>query len=122
MKIRMMLVDDEERQLSALRDYFEIAGFDVDSAGSAAAAAALLDSHVYDVVIADLRLSSADSTEGLGLLRQARARDAKTILLSAVGTAEVREQARRQGVDAILQKPQPLAEVARVVRDLLGSS
>ena len=121
MKIRMMLVDDEERQLSALRDYFEIAGFDVDSAGSAAAAAALLDSHVYDVVIADLRLSSADSTEGLGLLRQARARDAKTILLSAVGTAEVREQARRQGVDAILQKPQPLAEVARVVRDLLGS-
>jgi len=116
-----MLVDDEERQLNALRDYFEMAGFDVDSAGNAAAAAALLDSHVYDVVIADLRLSSGDSTEGLGLLRQARAKEAKTILLSAVGTAEVREEARRQGVDAILQKPQPLAEVARVVRDLLGS-
>ena len=122
MKIRMMLVDDEERQLNALRDYFEMAGFDVDSAGNAAAAAALLDSHAYDVVIADLRLSSGDSTEGLGLLRQARAGQAKTILLSAVGTVEVREQARRQGVDAILQKPQPLAEVARVVRDLLGSS
>ena len=106
--------------MSALREYFETAGYDVDSASTAAGAEALLDNNAYDVVIADLRLSDCDSTEGLELLRRARAGAAKTILLTAAGTAEVREQADRDGVDAYLQKPQPLAEVARVVRGLVG--
>ena len=119
MTTRMMIVDDEERLLNVLREYFETAGFDVDGAATAAEADALLDVHTYAVVIADLRLSSGDDMDGLGLLRRARSGAAKTILLSAVAT-EVREQAARDGIDAVLQKPQPLAEVARVVRELIG--
>jgi CheY-like chemotaxis protein len=122
MKIRMMLVEDEERLRTALRDFFEGAGYEVDDAGTFAAACDLLAAAEYDVVIADLRLSSDNAgMEGLELIRRARLRcpAIRTILLTAVPPFEIM-RAHLDGVDALLQKPQPLAEVARVVRELLG--
>lgn len=117
----VLIVDDEEPILFALRAYLGDAGFAVTCARSLAEALALADRKSFGVVIADLRLHEPGGTEGLALIDHLRRRDARTrvILLTAYGTDEIREAARARGVDVFLHKPQPLAELEAVVRRLL---
>jgi len=120
---RMLIVDDEEAIRFSLTDFFSLLGFEVDSATELEQAEALLEIAPFDVVIADLRLTGINGREGLELIRYVRERAPATriVLLTAYGSAEVREEAARCGADAFLQKPQPLAEVAQAVERVLVS-
>jgi len=120
--LRILLVDDEESIVRAMTDYLETYEWVVDSASDFDSARSMLDSHRYAVVIADLRLSPQEAIAGLDVIGHVRkvAPETKTILLTAYGSAHVEEEARRLGVDAFLQKPKPLAELARTVFRVLG--
>ncbi len=124
MPFRMLIVDDEERILAAVSAYFEHLEYAVDCAHTLDEAQGLLDSRHYDVILADLRLSGIDCAEGLEIVSLARRRhpSPRVVLLSAYGTPEVVQEADKRGVDAFLHKPQPLAEVARIVSDLLRAA
>jgi DNA-binding NtrC family response regulator len=120
---RILVLDDEEAILYALREYFSAFGYTVSCARELQDAKALLSSESFDLVIADLRLSGTQGAEGLelvGLVRRERP-STRTVLLTAYGSAEVEAEAQRCGVDAFLHKPKPLPELARIVRDLIGS-
>lgn len=123
---RLLVVDDEEAILLALRDYFVLQGFEVSCARDRAEAAMHLDRGAYDGVIADLRLSGSGGLEGLEVIARARARSplTRTIIVTAYGSPEAEREARRRGVDAFLHKPVRLPEIARVVASLIdrGSS
>lgn len=121
---RMLVVDDERVIRFALQSYFAEHGFIVDCASEREEALALLTSESYDIVIADLRLSVTNSEEGLELIRVARERslNTRTVLLTAYRTPSVDEKARGLGVDKLLQKPQPLPELAETVFALLGTA
>ncbi len=124
MSHRILVVDDEEPILFALREYFTALGYEVDAAREAGEAESCLASRQYDLVIADLRLCGSQGSQGLDVLTSARKRAPKirTILLTAYGSPEVEREARHRGVDAFLHKPKPLPEVARIVVGLLGSA
>ena len=119
---RMLIVDDEESILFALSDFFSTQGFEVDCARELEEAEALLSSHSYTVAIADLRLTGINGTEGLELISYVREKSpgTKVLLLTAYGSQEIQAEATRRGVDAFLQKPKPLAEVANVVSSMLA--
>jgi len=121
---RILVVDDEEAIRFAVGEYFTTAGYLVDVASELADARALLDRTMYAVVIADLRLSEPAGTEGLEVVSYARERCPATriIVFTAYGSPAMEREARRRGVDAFLQKPQPLPEIARIVSDLAPSS
>lgn len=116
---RILLVDDEEPILFAMREYFGFAGFEVDCASDLASADGLIGSLTYDVVIADLHLTRMGS-EGLEVVAHAHAAGARTILLTAYGYPDMEREARRRGADRILHKPQPLPELVGEIRTLLG--
>ena len=118
---RLLIVDDEEHIISALRDYFTILGYVVDVADSQSAAHALLDRIGYAAVITDLRLSDGDCLGGLEVIRHARVRrpQGARIVLTAFGDTECRAEAERSGADAFLQKPSPLHELGKVLAGLL---
>lgn len=120
-KPRLLVVDDEEAILLAVHDYFSLRGFEVSCARNPVEAGRHLEAHAYDGVIADLRLSGSDGLEGLRILERVRAGSpvTRTIIVTAYGSPEAEREARRQGVDAFLHKPVPLAEIARVVMSLL---
>ena len=122
--VRILVVDDEESICLAMTEYLEHAGYQVDSAGDRATAEALLAAGRYAVVIADLRLSAADASGGLRLLRRVREGSprTRTVLLTAYGSPEAEAEARRMGVDALLAKAEGLREVASVVRGLLAAA
>jgi DNA-binding response OmpR family regulator len=120
---RILVVDDEEPILFALREYFTALGYEVDAAREAEEAESCLARTRYDLVIADLRLCGSHGAQGLDVLTRARehAPSTRTILLTAYGSPEVEREARHRGVDALLHKPKPLPEVARIVVGLLGT-
>lgn len=118
---QLLIVDNEETILFALKRYFSKLRYRVDAACELEEAEALVAHTRYDLVIADLSLTSGGSTEGLEVLRFLRTRSPKTpaILLTAFGTPAVEREARRRGAQAVLAKPQPLPELARVANELL---
>jgi DNA-binding response OmpR family regulator len=121
---RLLLVDDEEPILFAMDDYFSARGWVVDCARARDEAEALLAGRRYAAVIADLRLATSSDVDGLEMLSAVRrlCPATRTILLTAYGSPATERQARASGIDAVLQKPQPLAEVAGVLERLLASA
>ena len=119
---RILIVDDEEPILFAMREYFAAHGFSVDCARETAEAESLLAHKDYAVAILDLRLSGTRGAEGLDLVASVRAISPATriILLTAYGSREIEAEARRLGADAFLHKPKPLAEVAQIASGLMG--
>ena len=118
---RILIVDDEELIVMAMRKYFERLGYAVDSAYELEEAQALLANYSYDLVIADLRLTGIGGVEGLQIVSDVHQRCANTrvILLSAFGTAEIERESFNRGADAFLQKPKAMMEIATVARTLL---
>jgi two-component system response regulator RegA len=119
---RILLVDDETSILFAVSDYMNARGFTVDCARDLDEAIALLGRCAYAVVIADLRLGATGDEGGLEFIDQVRHRcpSARTVLLTAYGSPAIELEARRRRVDAVLLKPQPLSEIARIVDGLLS--
>jgi DNA-binding response OmpR family regulator len=122
MSYKLLVIDDEESILFAMSEYFRLYGCDVDIAQEREEAEALISHCRYSAIIADLRLTGSYGTEGLQIISDVRQRCPGTliILLTAYGSREIERDARTRGVDVILHKPKPLAEIAQIVFALLG--
>lgn len=118
---RILIVDDEELIVLAMRRYFQGLGYEVDSAHELEEAQALLATRTYDLVIADLRLTGIGGVEGLQIVADVHQRSANTriILLSAFGTPEIERESYNRGADAFLHKPKAMMEIASVAMNLL---
>lgn len=119
--IRLLAVDDDEPVTLALRRYFGARGFEVDCAPGLEEARTFLEGRSYGLVITDLRL--AGGAEGYEVLEAARASSpgCGRILLTARGGPAVDREARARGADAVVEKPVPLRELARVAEVLLAA-
>ena len=120
---RLLVVDDEESICFSMSEYFSLHGFKVDTACEIEEAEKLLDATNYKVVIQDLRLTMTNNHNGRDMIRHIREHNPQTriIVLTAYGSAEIEDEARRCGADAFLRKPKPLSQVAQVVQGLLES-
>lgn len=120
---RLLVVDDEESICFSMSEYFSLQGYKVDTACEAEEAEKLLGATEYKVVIQDLRLTMTSSPDGLGMIRLIREHnpEARIVVLTAYGSAEIEDEARRCGADAFLRKPKPLSQVAQVVQGLIES-
>lgn len=118
---RILIVDDEELIVVAMRRYFEGLGYTIDSAHELEEAQALLANRRYDLVICDLRLTGLGGVEGLQIVSDIHQRSSETrvILLSAYGTPEIERESYNRGADAFLHKPKSMMEIANVAVNLL---
>lgn len=118
---RILIVDDEELIVVAMRKYFDGLGYSVDAAHELEEAQALLANRRYDLVIADLRLTGIGGVEGLQIVSDVHQRfgDTRVILLSAYGTPEIERESYNRGADAFLHKPKSMMEIASVAVNLL---
>lgn len=112
---RLLLLDDEESILVPVAEYFEHLGWSVVAAREPEEAEALLEHDGFDLVILDLWVTRF-GTEGLEVLRALRERGhwMPVIVLTGYASEEVEAEARCCGADAVLKKPQPLADIAQL--------
>ena len=120
---RLLVVDDEESICFSMSEYFSLHGYRVDTARELEEAERLIEATEYKVVIQDLRLSETRNADGLGIIKMIRGQNPYTriIVLTAYGSTEMEDEARRCGADAFLRKPKPLSQVAQVIQGLLES-
>jgi CheY-like chemotaxis protein len=119
---QLLIIDNEDTIIFALKRYFSKLRYRVDAASELEEAEALVAHTRYDLVIADLSLTTGGSTEGLEILRFLHTQSPATpaILLTAFGSPHIEREAKRRGARAVLSKPQPLSELARVAAQLFG--
>ena len=120
---RLLVVDDEESICFSMSEYFELHGFKVDTAREFEDAEKLIESTDYKVIIQDLRLGTTRSPEGMDIIKLVHHRnpDTRIVVLTAYGSSEIEDEARRCGADAFLRKPKPLSQVAQVIQGLIES-
>lgn len=120
---RLLVVDDEESICFSMSEYFSLQGYKVDTACELEEAEKLLGATSYKVVIQDLRLTMTNSHDGLDMIKLIREHNpqARIVVLTAYGSAEIEDEARRRGADAFLRKPKPLSQVAQVIQGLIES-
>lgn len=119
----LLVVDDEEDVRFAMQFYFGARGYRVETAATFTEALDAFARTRPSAIISDLRLGGSDGEEGLALLRVVRAarRELPFVLVTGYGTPAVVAEARRLGASAVLIKPEPLADIASVVRTLLAA-
>jgi DNA-binding NtrC family response regulator len=120
---RLLVVDDEESICFSMKEYFSHNGFIVDTASDVEEAERLIAQGSYKVIIQDLRMGPSRDHDGLRIVRMVHSRNPETriVILTAYGSSEIEDEARLLGADAFLRKPQPLSQVAQVVRGLIES-
>jgi DNA-binding response OmpR family regulator len=110
---RILVVEDEMQIARTLRDYLEVAGFEVTAVGDGEAALASVRGHRPDLVVLDLGLPGMD---GLDVARELRrASTTPIVMLTARGDETDRIVGLELGADDYLVKPfSPKELVARV--------
>jgi CheY-like chemotaxis protein len=118
---RVLVVDDQEPVLFTIRRYLSTLGYQVICAREREEAEALLAHSRFDLVITDLNLTVIQAVEGLELIAFLKANFPHTriVLLTAYGTPAIELEARRLGVDGLLDKSQPLSAMAAAISTLL---
>ncbi len=114
---RILIVEDNRRIREGLLTLIETAGYQCAGAVDFAAAAELLRSEPFDLLITDLDLPGGT---GLDLVRQAKAL-CPSILVTAYGCSEVRRQAQELEVAGYFEKPYDPAVLILLVRSSIGS-
>jgi two-component system cell cycle response regulator DivK len=103
---RILVVEDNERNLKLVRDVLYFAGFDVLEARSGEEGVALARQSCPDLVLMDLQLPGIDGTQALQLLRSSeRTRQVPVVALTALAMREDKERALDAGSTATSRSP-----------------
>ena len=117
MEPTVLVVEDEPDIVALLRDFLGVAGFDVLSAGDAAAAVELLDEQRVDCVLLDVMLPGSS---GFELCRRIRDfSDVPLLFLSARGDDSDKLRGLGLGADDYIVKSATPAEVVARVKAVL---
>ncbi len=119
---RLLLIEDNAALLQNLYDYFEQAGYDLDSARDGLAGLDQASRGDYDVIVLDLNLPRLDGIALCRSLRLERRLTTPILMLTARDAVEQRIEGLRAGADDYLVKPFALAELEARIEALLRRS
>jgi CheY-like chemotaxis protein len=120
---RVLIVDDDERNVFALRSALALRGMDVAVAGDGAAALASLERDPdVDLVLMDVMMPELDGYETTrAIRRQARFADLPVIALTAKAMVGDREKSLEAGATDYIAKPVEIAELLALMRMWIGA-
>ncbi|MDP3048817.1 MAG: response regulator [Thermodesulfovibrionales bacterium] len=113
----ILIIDDEKDLCQLLGDALSSHGFNVEFANTRREAMSSLKSRLPDLVFLDLKLPDGD---GLRLLSSIKKINPGTTvnIISAYGTEEVRDKARKFGAYGFIDKPFSEEDILRSIRKL----
>ncbi|WP_426757314.1 response regulator [Myxococcus sp. Y35] len=103
-KIRVLIVDDEQDQLSLVERTLSAFGFDVRTHRSSLGVSNLVRTTQPDLVLLDVNIPALSGDRVLTLARGQAPRGTKFILYSASDESQLRALARASGADGYISK------------------
>jgi DNA-binding NtrC family response regulator len=120
--IRILVIDDEDAVQAAVRRRLARAGYEVDTAGSAAEGIAKIHEveRPYDAVVTDMSMDEPEA--GLQVLHAAFTRDlfAEVIVMTAYGNVANAVECMRRGAFDYIEKNAPGIDVYEVIAEKIG--
>lgn len=114
--MRILIIEDHEDSLDALRRLLEHAGHDVIAVGSLAEGQSLAQSETYDLLITSLSLHDGD---GIGLAEIAKSKGAKAVALTGFGMPSDIRKTQAAGFDAHLVKPMRIEDIREFIATMV---
>jgi two-component system response regulator (stage 0 sporulation protein F) len=122
MKLKILLLDDEERLCAILRERLAMEGYDVRTANDGRQGLTLYNNSPTDLVITDLLMPEVD---GLEVIRTLRGLLAPPLIIAMSGgwsrDWDFLVEATEFGANRTISKPFALDELVILVNDLLSS-
>jgi len=109
-KMRLMLVDDEERFLQTTSKMIRKKGYDVITAVSGEQCLEKLETELVHVVILDVKMPGMDGVETLKKIKQKYPR-IEVIMLTGHATADSAVEGLKSGATDYLQKPTSIEDL-----------
>lgn len=117
-EIAILIVDDEESNLTSLSKIFEKEGLRVLTANGAKRALEVLRHHRIHVVLTDLMMPGPSGVDLLKAVKEVSPAT-EVVLMTAYGTVETAVTAMRQGAYDFVEKPLKRATIVRSVKKAL---
>jgi DNA-binding NtrC family response regulator len=118
--VRIVIADDQQDVLEALRLLLKAEGYQIESVNSPAGAVAAIEARDFDIALIDLNYTrdTTSGQEGLDLLSKIQGVDPMlpVVVMTAWGSVDVAVEAMRRGARDFIQKPWDNARLLAVVR------
>jgi two-component system, cell cycle response regulator DivK len=119
--MRVLIVDDNEKNMRLARDVLRLAGFETLEATTGGESISVALEHVPDVILMDIRLPDMDGTSAARKIREnARTARIPIVALTSFAMKGDREVLLRAGFDGYLEKPISVREFPGQVRAFCG--
>jgi two-component system, cell cycle response regulator DivK len=120
MTARILVVEDNPKNLKLVRDVLGFAGYDVVAAETGEDGVALALQDPPDLILMDLQLPGIDGTEALKQLRaESSTRQITVVAVTAFAMKNDRDRALLSGFDGYLEKPISVRALPDQVRGFL---
>jgi len=115
-KIKLLIVDDEERFLQTLTQRLSIRDFDVTPVNNGSKAIEAARLQTFDLALVDLKMPGMSGEEVLELLKK-NDPYIEVVILTGHGSIDSAVECTKQGSYSYLQKPCDTDELLRVLKD-----
>jgi two-component system cell cycle response regulator DivK len=116
---RILVVEDNPKNLKLVRDVLTFSGFEVIEATSGEDGVRLAHEELPDLILMDLQLPGIDGTEALRRIRESDEAHVPVVAVTAFAMNEDREKAFESGFDGYVEKPISVRGLPQQVRDFL---
>ncbi len=117
---RVLVVEDNPKNLKLVRDVLDHSGYEVVAAGTGEEGVRLAAETAPDLILMDLQLPGIDGTEALRRIRATdRGATVPVLAVTAFAMDGDRHRALDSGFDGYLQKPLSMRDLVRQVGDIL---
>ena len=115
---KILLVEDNQRNMKLFRDVLQAAGYDTVEATTGGRAVELAIEHSPDLVLMDVQLPEIDGVEALGRLREdERTASIPVLALTAQAMQGDRERFLAVGFDGYVSKPVDIVALVDTVHE-----
>ena len=115
---KILLVEDNEKNMKLFRDVLQAAGYDTVEATTGGRAVELAIEHSPDLVLMDVQLPEIDGVEALGRLREdKRTASIPVLALTAQAMQGDRERFLAVGFDGYVSKPVDVVALVDTVHE-----
>ena len=115
-KIKLLLVDDEEKFLKSIAGRLELKGLDVATATSGNEAIKSAEQALFDVAVVDLNMPGMDGEQVLELLKK-RHKYIEIIILTGYATIDAAVKCAKMGAFQFLEKPYNFEKLVETIKD-----
>jgi two-component system cell cycle response regulator DivK len=117
---RILVVEDNPKNLKLVRDVLEYSGFEVVEATTGEDGVRLAAESAPDLILMDLQLPGIDGAEALRQIREGdHEHHVPVVAVTAFAMSDDRERAFASGFDGYVEKPISARALAQQVRDFI---